>query len=1090
MSEQPVGAEPARSKAPASETGSLSPVTISLPCRHDRPASRCAGDAENYQLPAQLGRFEVHGEVGRGGMGAVLLGRDPALGRDLALKVLLSRHQDNDEVLRRFHEEAQIGGQLQHPGFVPVYELGADPEGRPFFAMKLVDGRTLAQLLRQRPDCSAELPRFLTIFEQVCQAVGYAHARGVLHRDLKPANVMVGAFGEVQVMDWGFAKVLAAPRLAGDAAAVQVAPPQADPPAASSERIVGTPSYMAPEQARGNSDLVDARADVFGLGALLCVILTGTPPFTSGGPSDNLLAAAQGNLADAFARLDGCGADPELIQLARTCLAPNPDDRPRNGTAVAALVAAYRAGVAQRLRRAELERAAAEARVVEERKRRQTQLALAGALLLLLALGGGGSWYVRQQHLDRLAEQARQEAELTRAVESGLAELAHERTKPRPDWNRVGEMLQRIEGRLEQGGPDALQQQIRQVRDDLTRVRRDQQTVARLEEARLQFAAAGELGFDPAGSRQQFADVFADYGLGQGTPAEVAARIKASDIRDAFVIALDRWAALVAPDEAQRLRTIAQETDDNPWRRNLRSALAQQDHEFVRRLAEQADLAELPPASIVLLAGALRQAQAEERAIAVLRQGRLLHPDDLWLNFDLAQSLHNATPPQPALAVRYYTAAQTLRPDSIGILNNLGIALKDQGQPAEAVAILRKAVQLRPDLVLAHNTLGVALQTDDKLAEAAAAYREAIRLKPDHAPAHSNLGYVLAEQGKLADAVAACREAIRLQPDFAFAHNNLGIALRKQKKLPEALAAYREALRLKPDFPEAHNNLGLALAAQGKAPEALAAYRQALQLRPEYAAAHFNLGAFLQYQGQLPEAVAAYREAIRLKPEYAAAHWNLGSALRERGELIAARDAMRRGHELGAKLPSWHYPSEQWLKEIDRLIELEPRLPDVLAGKVKPASAAEQVELAGLCVVKHRYAAAVHLFAEAFQAEPKLANDLVMGPRYNAACCAVLTAAGKDDEARIVADAERVRLRRQGLDWLRAELAAWGKRLESARPAERPRIAARLGDWLSDTDLASVRAAALAELPEAERGAWGQLWQDVAALRQRAAAPQ
>src|ERR1700722_16070667 len=141
-------------------------------------------------------------------MGAILKGRDPDLGRDLAVKVLLEDHRERPELVRRFVEEAQIAGQLQHPGIVPVYELGAFTNRRPFFAMRLVKGRTLASLLSDRPDPARDLSHFLTIFEAVAQAVAYAHARGGIHRDLKPSNVMVGAFGEVQVMDWGLAKIL------------------------------------------------------------------------------------------------------------------------------------------------------------------------------------------------------------------------------------------------------------------------------------------------------------------------------------------------------------------------------------------------------------------------------------------------------------------------------------------------------------------------------------------------------------------------------------------------------------------------------------------------------------------------------------------------------------------------------------------------------------------------------------------------------------------------------------------------------------------------------------------------------------------
>ena len=153
-------------------------------------------------------RYQIFGEIARGGMGAILRGRDVDLGRELAVKVLLDSHKDRPEMIRRFVEEAQVGGQLQHPGVVPVYELGSFADRRPFFTMKLVKGRTLADMLHARPSPYVNLSRFLSIFESITQTMAYAHVRGVIHRDLKPSNVMVGNFGEVQVMDWGLCKVL------------------------------------------------------------------------------------------------------------------------------------------------------------------------------------------------------------------------------------------------------------------------------------------------------------------------------------------------------------------------------------------------------------------------------------------------------------------------------------------------------------------------------------------------------------------------------------------------------------------------------------------------------------------------------------------------------------------------------------------------------------------------------------------------------------------------------------------------------------------------------------------------------------------
>jgi serine/threonine protein kinase len=152
--------------------------------------------------PSELSaRLQLFGEIARGGMGAVFKGRDSDLGRDLAVKILLESHRDKPEMIRRFIEEAQIAGQLQHPGIVPIYELGAFGDRRPYFAMKLVNGHTLAEILSNRKTPSDGLPRFLSIFESISQTMAYAHARGVIHRDLKPSSVMVGSFGEVQVMD-------------------------------------------------------------------------------------------------------------------------------------------------------------------------------------------------------------------------------------------------------------------------------------------------------------------------------------------------------------------------------------------------------------------------------------------------------------------------------------------------------------------------------------------------------------------------------------------------------------------------------------------------------------------------------------------------------------------------------------------------------------------------------------------------------------------------------------------------------------------------------------------------------------------------
>ncbi len=261
--------------------------------------------------------------------------------------------------ISRFVEEGQITGQLQHPGIPAVHEIGSLADGSPYLAMKLVKGRTLADLIAEpAPDRS----RLVAAFLQVAQAVAYAHSKGVIHRDLKPANVMVGQFGEVQVMDWGLAKILTP-----SAAPADVRPSPASPlhTIIATDRssdagtdtqagsILGTPAFMSPEQAGGETERVDERADVFGLGAVLCTILTGEPPFIAGTTEAVRLQAVRGQVEDAHRRLDGCGADAELAALCKRCLTPDRDRRPRHAGAVATAVSAHLAAVEERLRQAE-----------------------------------------------------------------------------------------------------------------------------------------------------------------------------------------------------------------------------------------------------------------------------------------------------------------------------------------------------------------------------------------------------------------------------------------------------------------------------------------------------------------------------------------------------------------------------------------------------------------------------------------------------------------------------------------------------------------------------------------------------------------
>jgi serine/threonine protein kinase/WD40 repeat protein len=394
-------------------------------------------------------RYELRDEIARGGMGAVLKARDTNLGRELAIKVVRPEHRANAAVVQRFLAEAKIGGQLQHPGIVPVYELGRFEDQRPFISMKLVKGETLAALLAARRSVEENRPRFLGIFRQICETLAYVHSRSVIHRDLKPQNVMVGAFGEVQVMDWGLAKVLEATRpreetsllgatviLARNALASEKTAENDSQTMAGS--VIGTPAYMPPEQANGDLAAIDERVDVFALGAILCQILTGQPPYAAPDVMKILDMARRAALDECFARLDACGADSSLSALARDCLAADPSKRPRNAGIVAERITGYLAGVESRLRAVEVERAAetaraeqalhtaaeADAKAKAERRARKLQVRMAVTGVGLLALASIAAILVAltQSRLKREAVDARGEA-----IEAGKAEAQQRR---------------------------------------------------------------------------------------------------------------------------------------------------------------------------------------------------------------------------------------------------------------------------------------------------------------------------------------------------------------------------------------------------------------------------------------------------------------------------------------------------------------------------------------------------------------------------------------------------------------------------------------------------------------------------------------
>jgi tetratricopeptide (TPR) repeat protein len=834
------------------QAGQTTATTSTLPSPGGAPGSSSP--------PRQVGDFDLLSEIARGGMGVVYRAADRALGRLVAVKVLQDRYEPDSAAARRFLNEARITAQLQHPGIPPVHEVGTLPDGRPFLAMKLIQGQTLEEQLRGRPDLAADRGRLVAAFEQVCQAVAYAHAHGVIHRDLKPANVMVGSFGEVQVMDWGLAKVLAdaeRPRSEGDpgetSAAVAVRTPrEGEDLETLAGSVLGTPAFMPPEQARGAVDEVDRRSDVFGLGAILAAVLTGLPPFVRPTAEATGGMAARGEVDECFARLDGSGADPGLVALCRRCLAPRREDRPADAGEVAGAVAELRAAAEERARRAELDRvraegemAAAAARSLERRRRRRLWLVAAAAVALAVIGGLSAVLLVQDRARRNLEAKQRQLEDRFEMARKAIAafhttverEKALEAESFRPLRAKLLEsaasFYRELEGLLanetDAKSRKALADGYYQLGGLAERISDQQAALAVYQQA---LAIRRELAALPEPS--------VDARLDVATAVRAVGRLR--------LATGDSAGALLAFEEA----------------RDLAAALeAEAPTDAVRQTLAHSHL------NIGMV---LRQTGQPAEALAAYEKARLLY-----------QGLADAHP-----------AGADFQLDLGTLHGSIGTLLSETGKPAPALAAYDRARVIWQRLTDAHPTV--------------TSYQRTLALN------QINIGFTLSKSGLLSEALAAYQEArvllqrladanpadTQLQSDLGNTQFNIGELLSRTGKQGEALAALERARDITQRLADANpavtqfqnvlarcqHSIGYVLSETGKPAEALAAYRKALDVQQRLADAnpavtffqedlawtHFDIGNLLRVLDQPGEALTAHAQARAIRQKLADAN--------------------------------------------------------------------------------------------------------------------------------------------------------------------------------------------------------------------------
>ncbi|MGO9467671.1 MAG: protein kinase domain-containing protein [Isosphaeraceae bacterium] len=885
------------------------------------------------------GRFRVLRPHARGGLGQIYVARDEELGRQVALKEILADKADNPRLRSRFLLEAEISGNLEHPGIVPVYSLGTYDDGRPYYAMRFIEGDSLKEAIEAyhaaaaAPDPNASnlrLRQLLGRFVDVCDAIAYAHSRGVLHRDLKPGNVMLGSYGETLIIDWGLAKAVGHRDPASADIATTLVPPSSDshePTVAG--HLLGSPPYMSPEQALGLLEDLGPATDVYGLGATLYAILTGKAPVDGATVEEVLTKVRKGSIVPP--RQLNARVPRALEAVCLKALALQPSDRYSSARALAGDIEHWLAdepvtALAEPLRD----------RVGRWARRHRTLVTTAAAVLLLGLIGLAAFAAVVGDKNRKLvaANRATSQAE-------SLADA------------RLDRAMTSIEDYFTGFSADALKggQLPPALRDRL---------LAKPRQYYEQLAAELAAKTNPS-EREQALLARGHYNLGR------ILRIlgKNKEARTEGEAAVAGFEALVAR---------------HPEVAGYQAGLAMSHVSLALVLADAGgpDLA----------------AAAYKKAIAIYEGLAARHPD-------VAEHQHG-------LAYSH---------------NNLGITFANSGRSEEAAAEYKRAIAIHQALVARHPDV--------------AEYQNGL------AANHNNAATIFAAMGR---------------------HDQAADELKAAVTIFEVLAArYPDVADYQNGLARSHNNLGFVLAANGRSEEAAGAYKKAIAIDEALVARHRNVP---DYQNWL-----------------AGSQRNFGALLKAQGNFALALTEFHRAEKFAPPRSAVAASLPGLIRETENAIALANRLPAVLKGEDKPRDPAEGLAFAQLCYDQSHYAAAARLWDEALATDPRLAADRQTRQRYNAACSAALAAAGKGKDEPPLHDDAKAKLRVLACGWLKAELAAWTKVLETGAENAKAAVVSTLRHWQMDPDLAGIRdPEALEKLPEAEQKGWRDLWAAVGAL--------
>ncbi len=659
-------------------------------------------------------RYELRDEIGRGGMGVIYSAFDHVLKREVAVKVLHEQLQHDPNAVVRFEREPQVCGGLQHPAIVPIYDSGYLQDGRPFYAMKIIRGKTLAELIDDPCDDPSR-SGLLKVFRQVCQAIAFTHRNGIIHRDLKPSNIMVGDFGEVYVMDWGLAGYLNTGFLAQTEVNFE---PQIwnETELSLSGALLGTPRYLPPESRCG---VMDTKGDVYGLGAILCEIFihrtpneasslncAETPPTkrievdTEAAPNrpHRSRSLRMSRIArDSYEAstvpypvehdLALANVDPQLIAVILKCVAPQPKSRWTDGAEVATALDGYLSSAERRASEANLWASQAKMRsqVSQLRWRQLTSLFVVAFIAAIFGL-----WFVQEKRLQSREQEIRFISAITEAQQSFI-EAVESRSLTHPFWLQAREQLKRAMLFSNGSLPLEAQTLCSQIGffgmlSEASKLNTDVEQNVFVDGRSLESISTALLILNVEAEKTEVQTALSRLATLPAAGREILANQLYGAVRFEIPKLSDWWVEFIVGLE------------ELPENQNVLLAIRGGELAQLILLADEIDISHQQPQAICALAQALSEGGSSglARAEGILRKGQLTHPADFWLNTELAIFISNYTNANASDIHTYYAAAMISAP-SPGAKYNVALGLANCGRFENAAEVLVNLLDEHPN---------------------------------------------------------------------------------------------------------------------------------------------------------------------------------------------------------------------------------------------------------------------------------------------------------------------------------------------------------------------------------------------------------